>query len=152
MTDLTLPKVSFDQACAYFPGAQRYYDGDLDGVSALVSGQFKLAPGSVFIAAPVPEPFAFVAQVGARRTNVVVAREYGDLEWPAFIKAQHAAAQHDVRKIVAEGFREVNQWLRDAWRTAEQDLNAGLITVNEYRKRIGLPPLSDDEERVLDHG
>lgn len=114
MTDLTLPKVSFDQACAYFPDAQRYYDGDLDGVSALVAGQFRLAPGSVFIAAPVPEPFAFVAQVGARRTNVVVAREYGDLEWPAYLKAQRAAAGHDVRKIAAEKYRGINQWLRDA--------------------------------------
>ena len=77
-------------------------------VDSHVAAFYTLSRGSVVLEHPdVSAPFTFLAQVGGHRAHVVVCREYGDVEYPARLRALSAG-------VVAAGVLAVREGLADA--------------------------------------
>jgi hypothetical protein len=84
-----------------------------EGFTDVVSAAYRLSRGSVFLADPeVTEPFAFLADVGAgKRAHVVVAREYGDVAWPAWLANQRRRIPDEIIARIRVGYSD---WLKHA--------------------------------------
>lgn len=81
-----------------------------------------LARGTVFVAVPGHQgpPAVFVAQVAGHRTHVLVAREYGDVSWPAWLDLQRKHAVGDAVLTVRQGMQSVTDWIAASERELAQ--------------------------------
>lgn len=81
-------------------------------IDGWVAGALGLSRGAVFVQdKDVTEPFLFAGTVQGRPAHVVVAREYGDVSWPAFLAREKRTAAGDASRIVQEGLADVIVWL-----------------------------------------
>lgn len=86
-----------------------------DPVSSYASRVFQLPPGSVYVPrADVQTPFLFPATVAGRRTYVVVARERGDIEWPAWLAHVRETAPRAAAAFVRDQLADVAAWIEDS--------------------------------------
>lgn len=92
-----------------------YVHGEHQPLPDYVLSLHTLSPGSVLTEHPdVTDPFGFVAQVGGRRAHVVVAREYGDVVYPAWLTTERRTVRAQARAIVHKGLAGVLDWIESS--------------------------------------
>ena len=85
--------------------------GGFDLIPDYAAAVYQLPRGSVFLAHPVAVPFAYKTQIAGHSTYVVVAREVGDVTFPAWLWRQRMFARGEVIHQVREGYRGELAWL-----------------------------------------
>lgn len=113
MPDLPpLPRVNSVEASHRIGRAPELLDpAAMEPLPLYVVAAYTLPRGSMFMPADVDHPFAFTVTVAGLRTYLVVARERGEVEWPAWLIRQRAQARGAAAVAVRRGYKQVTDWI-----------------------------------------